>query len=312
MSLAESLSPVAVWNERLRWLTLHYLAFGPLALAVVIAYDRVGIAGLVAFALPPVLTMFSVRLYLTRTREAVEQLREANTDLVDANDRLSAMAEQVRKTHRDTIAALSRSMEAKDLYTGGHTERVAAIAVALAEELGFAGDELDAIEIGALLHDIGKIGVPEPILHKPGPLDEDEWRVMKQHPVMSDSILSTVELHPFVRQAARWSHEQIDGRGYPDGLAGDEIPMPARIVFVADAFDALTTDRPYRKARSAEAAVAEIKQNSGTQFCPDVVAALERAAAENLADVFAGAGVHVEPAEGVARAQGKTGTMRYA
>jgi HD-GYP domain-containing protein (c-di-GMP phosphodiesterase class II) len=112
---------------------------------------------------------------------------------------------------------------------------------------------------------------------------------MKQHPLMSDSILSTVDLHPFVRQAARWSHEQIDGRGYPDGLAGDEIPLPARIVFVADAFDALTTDRPYRKARSAEAAIAEIRQNSGTQFCPDVVAALERAAAEGHADVFAGA-----------------------
>jgi hypothetical protein len=142
MSLAESLSPVAVWNERLRWLTLHYLAFGPLALAAVIAYDRLGVAGLVAFTLPPVLTMFSVRLYLTRTREAVEQLREANAELVDANEQLSAMAEQVRKTHRDTIAALSRSMEAKDLYTGGHTERVAAIAVALAERLGFSGEEL--------------------------------------------------------------------------------------------------------------------------------------------------------------------------
>jgi hypothetical protein len=285
MAIDESLSPIAVWNERLRWMTLHYLSFGPLALGVVVAYKRVGIAGVIAFALPPLLTMLSVRLYLTRTREAVERLRDANAELVAANERLSAMTEQIRKTHRDTIAALSRSMEAKDLYTGGHTERVAVIAVALAEQLGFTGEELAAIEIAALLHDIGKIGIPEHILHKPGPLDDDEWAVMRQHPLMSDSILSTVELHPFVREAARWSHERLDGGGYPDGLSGDEIPLPARIVLVADAFDAITTDRPYRRGQSTAVALAEIGRNAGTQFCPLVVAALERAASERE-DVF--------------------------
>jgi hypothetical protein len=280
MSLAESVSPFEVWNERLRWLTIHYLAFGPLALACVVAFENVGLLGLIAFSLPPVLTMLSVRLYLTRTREAVERLRDANHDLVEANARLSAMAEKVRKTHRDTIAALSRSMEAKDLYTGGHTERVATIAVALASKLAFSDAELEAIEIGALLHDIGKIGIPESILHKPAPLDDEEWAVMKRHPLMSDSILSTVELHPFVRQAARWSHERIDGAGYPDGLAGEEIPLPARIVFVADAFDAITTDRPYREAQGLGSALAEIRQHGGTQFCPLVVSALERVAVE--------------------------------
>ena len=281
MSLAESVSPFDVWKERLRWLTVHYLAFGPLALASVVAYEKVGLLGLIAFTLPPALTMLSVRMYLTRTREAVEQLRDANRDLVEANEQLSALAEQVRKTHRDTIAALSRSMEAKDLYTGGHTERVASISVALARELGFTGEELEAIEIGALLHDIGKIGVPESILHKPGPLNEDEWKIMKQHPIMCDSILSTVDLHPFVQQTARSSHERMDGWGYPDGLLGEQIPLAARIVFVADAFDAITTDRPYRRAQGLAAALAEIREHSGTQFCPRVVAALEQIAAES-------------------------------
>jgi HD-GYP domain-containing protein (c-di-GMP phosphodiesterase class II) len=166
-------------------------------------------------------------------------------------------------------------MEAKDLYTGGHTERVASVAVGIARRLGFRDEELEAIEIGALLHDIGKIGIPEHILRKPGQLTEDEWALIKRHPLISDYILSELDLHPFVRQCARSSHERIDGMGYPDGLAGDEIPLPARIVFVADALDALTSARPYRPPRPMLAALAEIREHTGTQFCAHVVAALE-------------------------------------
>ena len=181
----------------------------------------------------------------------------------------------LRRAHKDTIAALSRSMEAKDLYTGGHTERVASVSEGLARRLGYRDEELEAIEIGALLHDIGKIGVPGHVLRKDGPLTDDEWALVKMHPLTSDYILSELDLHPFVRQCARSSHERIDGTGYPDGLAGDEIPMPARIVFVADALDALTSTRPYRPARSMLAALTEIRTHAGTQFCPRVVAALD-------------------------------------
>jgi HD-GYP domain-containing protein (c-di-GMP phosphodiesterase class II) len=205
--------------------------------------------------------ILSVRQYLERTTAAVEEIREANLNL--------------RRAHKHTIAALSRSMEAKDLYTGGHTERVAAVAEGLARRLGFRDDELEAIEIGALLHDIGKIGIPGQVLRKDGPLTDDEWDLVKTHPLISDYILSELDLHPFVRQCARSSHERIDGTGYPDGLAGEEIPLPARIVFVADALDALTSTRPYRPARSMLAALAEIREHAGTQFCPQVVAALE-------------------------------------
>jgi HD-GYP domain-containing protein (c-di-GMP phosphodiesterase class II) len=173
------------------------------------------------------------------------------------------------------VAALSRSLEAKDVYTGGHTERVAEIAVAIGRRLGFDGADLEAIEIGALVHDVGKVGMPEAILNKPGPLDDDEWEVMRRHPIISDFILKDVDLHPFVRQAARWSHERIDGKGYPDGLSGDLIPLVARIVLVSDAWDAMTSDRPYRPRRAPSEALAEIRQNVGTQFCPIVVAALE-------------------------------------
>jgi putative nucleotidyltransferase with HDIG domain len=372
MALAYGESVLAVWRERYRWVTGHYISYGPLAFAVVVAFERIGISGLLAFALPPALLMLSVRQYMHRTRDAVEEVRQANEELQRANAELAArnedlrelfdfagglaaqthdraallehaelaltrltgtrarviaglgtaggetllagghplgsvhldpgegldrdrwerlrevvlpqlatalesaeLVERLRKTHLETIAALSRSMEAKDYYTGGHTERVATVAVALAEKLGFKGPDLDAIEIGALLHDIGKIGIPERILHKPGPLDDDEWKVMKEHPVISEYILSEVDLHPVVLQIARSSHERMDGAGYPDGLRGEQIPLPARIVLVADAFDALTSDRPYRRGRRVRDAVDELRRHSGSQFCPEVIAAVE-------------------------------------
>jgi len=261
MSLAERTPWSTIWFERFHWARYHFALFGPLALAATIAYEHVGTAGLAAFALPPALMILSVRQYLERTAAAVEEIRDANLRL--------------RRAHKETIAALSRSMEAKDLYTGGHTERVAAVSVGIARRLGFRDEELEAIEIGALLHDIGKIGIPEQVLRKPGPLTEDEWDLVKTHPVISDYILSELDLHPFVRQCARSSHERIDGAGYPDGLSGEAIPLPARIVLVADALDALTSTRPYRAARPILGALAEIRAHGGTQFCPRVVAALE-------------------------------------
>ena len=261
MSLSERTAWTKVWFERFHWARFHFALFGPVALAATIAYQQIGTAGLAAFTLPPALMILSVRQYLERTAASVEEIREANLNL--------------RRAHKDTIAALSRSMEAKDLYTGGHTERVASVAVGLARKLGYRDEELEAIEIGALLHDIGKIGVPGHVLRKNGPLTDEEWELVKKHPLISDYILSELDLHPFVRQCARSSHERIDGTGYPEGLTGDEIPLPARIVFVADALDALTSTRPYRPARPMLAALAEIRAHAGTQFCPDVVKALE-------------------------------------
>jgi HD-GYP domain-containing protein (c-di-GMP phosphodiesterase class II) len=166
-------------------------------------------------------------------------------------------------------------MEAKDFYTGGHTERVSGMAVAIAGRLGYSGPDLDSIEIGAVLHDIGKIGIPDRILNKSGPLDDEEWKVMKGHPLISEKILSDVGLSSVVLEIARSSHERLDGKGYPDGLEGDQIPLPARVVLVADAVDALTSDRPYRRARPLPLAMEEIRRHAGTQFCPRVVAALE-------------------------------------
>lgn len=308
MALAEGLPVIEVWRERFRWLTPHYVAFGPLALGLTVAEQRIGVIGVIAFTLPPTLLSIVQRQYVARTRESVESLREANEALGVSNAELAEMALRLRQTLRNTTTALSRSIEAKDGYTGGHVSRVATISVALAERLGLEGEELEGVELGAILHDVGKIAVPDRILHKPAPLDEEEWRLMKTHPVHSERIICDVGLHPFAVQAARSSHERIDGKGYPDGLAGEDIPISARIVLVADAWDALTSDRPYRKSRDVASALAEVRANTGTQFCPRVVAALEQIYAETpdlLAPESTGEGAVVDlPSRSRARRTG--------
>ena len=155
-----------------------------------------------------------------------------------------------------------------------HTDQVAALAAATARSLGLAGDVVQQIAQAAELHDIGKVAIPHSVLSKPEPLSQDEWTVMRQHTVIGERMLSEApELRP-VAALVRSSHERWDGAGYPDGLAGEQIPLAARIVSACDAFNAMTTDRSYRKALTAGVAVAELRANSGTQFDPKVVEAL--------------------------------------
>jgi two-component system cell cycle response regulator len=218
----------------------------------------------------------SLRREADRLRRENDELAARNADLRALLAALAADRPQAEgATLRETVRALARTMEAKDYYTGGHTQRVAGLAVSLAERLGYRGAELEAIEIGALVHDVGKVGIPERILHKPGPLDPEEWRVVREHPLISDYILDDMRLPPIVREIARSTHERLDGAGYPDGLSADAIPLHARIVSVVDAYDALTTDRPYRPARDDAEALAELRRHAGSQFCPRVVAELE-------------------------------------
>jgi putative nucleotidyltransferase with HDIG domain len=141
----------------------------------------------------------------------------------------------------------------------------------IAKELGLPEEDIESLEIAALLHDIGKIGIKEDVLLKPGKLDEEEWRVIKEHPSISAKILGPVEFPEVIMLAVRLHHEQMDGRGYPDGLSKDQIPLHASIIKVADAFDAMISDRPYRKALPLEVAINELKKGAGTQFHPKVV-----------------------------------------
>lgn len=284
MAIAEGRGALSVWRERLAWMAPHYLVFGLIAGTFVIAEDYLGPYTFAIFALPVVTLWIAEKQYLDRSRANVTELREANDELQTANTRMRRLLgdneQLLRRMHRSylsTITSLARAVEAKDPYTSGHTERVARIAVVLAEELGFDDPQLQAVEVGAIIHDIGKVGIADEILLKPGPLNPEEQQEMRKHPELSSYIVADLELPPVVKQMARSHHERYDGSGYPDGLAGEEIPLAGRILSVADALDAMTSDRPYRKAMPLEDARTEIQEMSGTQFCPRVVAALMHA-----------------------------------
>jgi hypothetical protein len=280
--LDEGISPLAAWLERAAWLWPHNMAAGAVAGLFVVAERSLGVSAFVLFCVPLAMAWVTQKQYVDRSRTSVDALRRSHRDLEATNEQLrdtltenERLLERSKRAYLSTITSLARTIEAKDPYTGGHTERVAEYARMLAREAGFAEEELHAIEVGAVIHDIGKVGIPDRILLKPGRLDSDELQEMQRHPEISSYILDELELPPIVRDMARNHHERFDGMGYPDGLAGKSIPLAARILTVADAFDAMTSDRPYRRALSQEGAVAEIRRNVGTQFCPDVVAALE-------------------------------------
>lgn len=176
----------------------------------------------------------------------------------------------LRLAYLQTTRSLAQVVEAKDAGTGAHLERCRSYGMALLAELGVADENREA-EFGFLLHDAGKVGIPERILNKPGPLSAAEWRVMRTHPVIGYQLVADI---PFLRNAAdlvRSHHEMFDGTGYPEGLRDTEIPLAARAFAVVDAFDAMTADRPYRPACSFDQAVHELERMSGSQFDPEVV-----------------------------------------
>ncbi|NLM17366.1 MAG: HD domain-containing protein [Candidatus Riflebacteria bacterium] len=176
----------------------------------------------------------------------------------------------LQKAYMDTLSALTSAIDAKDSYTKGHSDRVTEISVTLGAALNLPQSEIEKLRLGGMLHDIGKIGIPELVLNKPGHLSDDEYNIMKSHPTQGVAILENVQFLENVIPIVRSHHERYDGRGYPDSLKGDEIPFLARIVSIADTYDAMTTDRPYRKALSAQEAVKEIKRCAGTQFDPHI------------------------------------------
>lgn len=190
-----------------------------------------------------------------------------------ANARL--YAEQKRQ-FLEMVTALSEAIERRDPYTGGHVRRVVTYSVLLGRELGLDAEQLEELRLAAILHDIGKIAVPDQILRKPARLEPDETRVMEQHTVDGAEMVSRIRTLRHLLPGIRSHHERPDGRGYPDGLRDAELPTIPRIIGVADTFDAMTTDRPYRRALSGEVAAAEIARGSGSQFCPDVAAAFAR------------------------------------
>jgi ribonuclease P protein subunit RPR2 len=213
-----------------------------------------------------------------RAREAAEQdeqLQRYAADLRETFKEERARAHELHRSYMLTVRALASAVEARDAYTGRHAERVAAYGLRIAAAAGMRLGDEPQIEFGFLLHDAGKVAVPDAILFKTGPLTPAERAIIEQHPVTGSEIVRDIDFLGAARDVIRSHHERWDGGGYPDGLAGTDIPLSARVFAVADALDALTTDRPYRRASSFAQARAMIVADSGTHFDPDVIAAFE-------------------------------------
>ena len=275
ISLSGSVRLRDVWKESFLWLLPHYVTLAIIGLAIVAADAAIGIWGVAVFVAPPLMMRLSIKQYVDHTARNVIELRRAHGQLQQAHEQLTNAMTSLGKAYDGTLRSLSNALDARDSETGGHSERVADLTMAMASEMGVARDSEHwrYISWGALLHDVGKIAIPDLILRKPDKLTEEEWVIMRTHPQVGCDILLAVDFLAPVAEMVYSHHERYDGGGYPRGLAGEQIPLGSRIFMIADAFDAMTSDRVYRRAVPAEEALAEILRHSGSQFDPTAVRA---------------------------------------
>ncbi len=250
---------------------------------MVTAYPEIDMAveamklGAYDFLIKPVdleLVVLSVKRALEskRLEEEIEAYHNRLEELVgERTAKLQQAYRTLKKAHLDSVKVLAEAIDAKDPYTRGHSDRVKRMSLRIAEGLGLSEERLEALEYGALLHDIGKIGIKDEILQKQGPLSPEEYRIIQAHPLIGEKIVEGVEFFRDKIPMIRHHHEHYDGNGYPDGLAGEQIPLEARIITVPDAFDAMTSIRPHRKARPLQEVLEELKKFRGTQFDPQIL-----------------------------------------
>lgn len=240
------------WYKNIIWVVKDYFAMAPLAIIMAIAYINYGILGVLLFFGPLLYARYAFKLYV-----------------------------DMRKIFIDTVKSLSQAIEAKDHYTNGHSMRVGEYACSLAQKLGLSQKKIDNLKVAAILHDIGKIGIEESILNKPGRLTEEEYDKIKQHPEIGVRIINDIEPLTPVSQIILSHHERCDGTGYPEGLKNNEIILEAKILSIADVFDALTSERPYRNAMTVEEALEIIEKGKGDQFEPKLADAFIKLIKDN-------------------------------
>ncbi len=245
IGLSDGRNPLQIWQSNYFWNLRHLVAFVPLTAIIILVYNFTAPWTLALFIIPLLLLRYAYRLYL-----------------------------DMKETHIATLTALTSALDAKDAYTHGHSYRVSRYAVQLGRALGMSAKRLELLEYAALLHDIGKIGVSGDIISKNGKLTDEEYESMKAHPAAGAQIIERLKFLKEAAQIVKYHHERPDGRGYPDGLKGEEIPFEARILQVCDTLDAMTSTRSYRKAMDIERCMEEFRKYRGVQFDPEVVDAL--------------------------------------
>jgi diguanylate cyclase (GGDEF)-like protein/putative nucleotidyltransferase with HDIG domain len=277
-------NPIGIFRERFSWLAPHYAVYGFISAVIYEAYKPIGPWAIVVFALPLFLMRKTQEAYLRHTQRSAHKLREAAETIQSQNVSLEQANRLLKERSTAAMESLSATVDARDAYTAGHSRRVQQLALAIGRELQLSQAELELLGHAALFHDIGKLGIPDAILLKPASLTDDEWAIMASHAEEGASIINRLGFLSDAVPAIRHHHERFDGRGYPDGLVGEDIPLGARIIHVADAFDSMLTTRVYRPARPASDALGELRRNAGSQFCPRCVGALEAIVASEIAE----------------------------
>ena len=243
MSLSMNQPFRRIWSERFRWLWPYYMAFGVAGFVLILGYSAAGVIGIGVVFLPLLTLRLSQTQYIEKTKANVQQLQTKNLELEN-------QSYLIRNLSEDLLLSLANVIDLRDAYTMGHSNIVADFAILLAKELELPSERIELVRKSGLLHDIGKIGIPDSILFKPGQLTTDEFEIIKQHPARGAEIVSANhslrELSPIIRH----HHERFDGNGYPDGIQGQEIPLEARILCLVDSIQAMASNRPYRQAMS--------------------------------------------------------------
>ncbi|MGC7871901.1 HD domain-containing phosphohydrolase [Desulfosporosinus sp. SYSU MS00001] len=254
-------SPWQIWLNNIRWSIPNFIALAPLGLLMALIYRNYGPFGLLLLFIPLLVSRHSFQLYI-----------------------------DMRENYLNTVEALVQALEAKDTYTSGHSERVGKYAVAIAEGINMSEDKIEFLKYAAVLHDVGKIGVSEAILNKEGKLLDSEWEAIRSHPVIGETIIKSIKFMFDIGQVVRHHHERYDGKGYPDGIQGEDIPLESRIIAVADTYDAITSDRSYRKGKTHEEAIKELKKVAGSQLDPKLVEVFCKAVTTESASQIINAG----------------------
>ncbi len=278
MGLSERVSILGVWREQFQWTVVYYLALCMMGLFIGVIYSdpHWRIFGLILVAVPISMIYYAQRQYVEQTENGVHELNRLNEELSVANREVINASHAIRQLNEDLLITLSKMIDARDPYVLGHASKVADYAVAIAKEMNFSPQRIERLRQAALLHDIGKIGISEQILNKPGKLTGLEYEKVKVHASLGAELLETSQGLRHLATFVGHHHEWWDGNGYPDRIAGEQISLEARILAVCDAVESMASDRPYQRAKGLKEIIEEIKDKSGTQFDPEVVRVCKR------------------------------------